>query len=165
MSAVLAYDSCDLRPLAAFGFASPAYESVKLRIPAQSPAAAVPRVPRSYLRAVTALVELMQADDAWQRLDLHASIGLLESLFELLPADLPDADPYLSNAGSISFDWDEDPSNSLSLMLQPDGRVGFAAYFDGARFSGISTLSAAPFRRDVLPLVEAWLANSVRVAG
>jgi hypothetical protein len=154
-----------LRPSAVFGFASPAYEPVKLRIPAQSPAAAVPRAPHSYVRAITALVGLMQDGGVLERLDLHAWFGPLESLFELLPSDLPEIDPYLSNVGSISFDWDEDPSNSLSLMLQPDGRVGFAAYFAGARFSGISTLSAVPFRRDVLPLVQRWLDNSVRVAG
>jgi hypothetical protein len=57
----------------------------------------------------------------------------LVDLFVKLPPGLFEVDAYVSHAGSICFDWDESPGNTLSLILKPNKIVGYAAYFDGEK--------------------------------
>lgn len=63
-----------------------------------------------------------------------------ERLIRLISDRLPVTDAYVSSNGSLCFDWDEDPSWQLSLLLQESGRLAFAAYFRGERVNG-----SAPF--------------------
>lgn len=45
-------------------------------------------------------------------------------------------DAYVSEQGSVTVDWDDDPQRQLSIMVKRDGSVSFAAYANGQRFSG-----------------------------
>lgn len=69
-----------------------------------------------------------------------------QRLLALLPASLPYTAPYVSEAGSLCLDWDGNPQNQLSIMIQRNGRIAFAAYFAGERVNG-----SANFLPDGLP--------------
>lgn len=67
-------------------------------------------------------------------------------LLRLLPAEFPVTDPYVSHAGSICLDWDQDPNNQFSVMLLDGDRIAFSAYLAGERVNG-----SADFMGDQLP--------------
>ncbi|MBL8297524.1 MAG: hypothetical protein JNN30_04160 [Rhodanobacteraceae bacterium] len=64
-----------------------------------------------------------------------------QRLIRLLPDFLPCVEPYVSHAGSLCFDWDENPKFQFSVLLQDRGRVSFAAYFLGEKVNGSSSFS------------------------
>lgn len=73
----------------------------------------------------------------------------------LLPSDVPVVESYITPSGSLCFDWDHDPSNQLSIMLQAGGRIAYAAYFDGDRVNGSSRFSGK-LPDDLAHAVRRW---------
>ena len=57
-------------------------------------------------------------------------------LASLLPSDMPDPDVYITDAGSISFDWDKTAKAQLSIMILAAGGIAFASYLRGNRAHG-----------------------------
>lgn len=76
-------------------------------------------------------------------------------LAALLPRDISVAESYITPTGSVCFDWDEDPKNQLSIVLQPGGRVGYAAYFDGDRTHGSARFGTS-LPEDLALAVRRW---------
>lgn len=52
-----------------------------------------------------------------------------------------DRDWYTDEAGVIHIDWDHDPARQLSLMLKPDGKVGWAICIGGEGCSGLDAMA------------------------
>lgn len=52
-----------------------------------------------------------------------------------------DRDWYADEAGVIHVDWDHDPARQLSLMLKPDGKVGWAVCIGGEGCSGLDAMA------------------------
>lgn len=153
MSAVLEYEVFERD-------ASPVFRPVHAPMRAPSPA---PGADNRRDRAIHALLSLSDDSDNFNRLDVPLALVRLGKFFTYLPTYMPQIQPYISYAGSISFDWDEDSKNSLSLMLQPDGRLGFAAYFSGDRSSGAIDLNHESFSREVAPIVNRWAVRAKRL--
>jgi hypothetical protein len=86
----------------------------------------------------------------------QSALSRFEALLRLLPGDLPLTDPYISHAGSICLDWDADPSHQLSLMLQSNERVAFAAYFKGEKIHGSARFSGLQLPESFLGLAKRW---------
>lgn len=61
----------------------------------------------------------------------------------LVPTDVPVPECYYTPEGSICFDWDEDPQNQLSVMLQKSNRIAYAAYRAGERVHGSADFAAS----------------------
>ena len=68
-------------------------------------------------------------------------------------------DWYVSDEGSVCIDFDHDPKHQLSLMCQKDGQVRFAAYVNGATFTGNAMNPS-----DMAPVVQAMIASSTTPA-
>src|SRR3546814_1686912 len=62
---------------------------------------------------------------------------------QLLSADVPPTDAYVSEQESICFDWDENCQCQLSVKVQHGGRIAFAAYFNGDRLNGAANFTGA----------------------
>lgn len=78
----------------------------------------------------------------------------------LLPADMPPAEAYISQFGSICFDWDENKENILSVMIQKDRRIGFAAYFSGDRVHGTMAFVNGAIPDQMALAVTRWRKNA-----
>ncbi|WP_303748375.1 hypothetical protein [Stenotrophomonas pigmentata] len=84
-----------------------------------------------------------RARNVWEQVQdcevrVHPSISLedVKRIFALLPPGLPEVDAYTSHLGSICLDWDNNPENVFSLIIKPNGHVGYACYFNGERTHG-----------------------------
>jgi hypothetical protein len=80
----------------------------------------------------------------------------LPRLLSLLPSGLPAAEASVLPSGSISFDWDIDPENQLSIILVGGNRVGFAACFGGDRVYGTARMGDR-LSDEVAAAVAKWL--------
>src|SRR3546814_20373215 len=91
-------------------------------------------------------------EDARERCRLIASHTLWNTkrFLQLLSADVPPTDAYVSEQESICFDWDENCQCKLSVMVQHGGRIAFAAYFNVDRLNGAANVTGAelPERTD-----------------
>lgn len=92
--------------------------------------------------------------------------GLVRELaprfIQILPDELPYAEPYISYAGTLCLDWDELPACQLSLMLQATGRVSYAAFFSGEKVNGSGDFSRASLPQGLLDVASRWLQASGR---
>lgn len=152
MNAVLTFDAFKQRT-------SPANVPLGLRLPTPSPAVVSEALDENFIRAVLAWVRMLENGEAIGGLPPKVTLERLTELFRLLPSDMPEVDPYVSNVGSVSFDWDCDPANTLSLFVQQDGRLGYAAFLSGERSYGTVELECWAFRDNVLPLIRRWRAT------
>lgn len=109
-------------------------------------------------RAARGLELLMELSGSESGMLLNSTITppLVARFLSALPSDLPKVEPYVSAQGSVCFDWDEEPSNALSLLIQSDSRVAFAAYFSGERMHGTVNFDAAVLPRDLLSIINRW---------
>lgn len=109
--------------------------------------------------AVSALEEAMSEERVYS-IEAFSDLAML---LQALPQHLPETEAHISASGSLCFDWDEDPENQLSIILQGNGRIAFAAYFAGDRVHG-----TARFRSQLPEELEAaankWLAYYRHVA-
>jgi hypothetical protein len=78
------------------------------------------------------------------------------ALVRLLPSELPATDPYISEAGSICFDWDDNPLCQLSILLQDKQQIAFAAYFRGERIHGSARFFGTQLPYGLLDLARRW---------
>lgn len=110
------------------------------------------------LRAEAAWTQI-QADD--HKVDPTISVDLVKRVFACLPPGLPPTDAYVSHAGSVCMDWDEHPSNSLSLIIKAGGQVAYSAYFDGeATFASVDFSGSLGFACD--RAIERWVIREQR---
>src|SRR3546814_15236999 len=73
------------------------------------------------------------SSDLSGRLIASHTLWNTKRFLQLLSADVPPTDAYVSEQESICFDWDENCQCQLSVMVQHGGRIAFAAYFNGDR--------------------------------
>lgn len=108
-------------------------------------------------RAARGLDLLMDLSESQPDMPLNSSITppVIAKFLSALPANLPTVEPYVSAQGSVCFDWDDEPSNALSLLLQSDTRLAYAAYFSGERIHGTVNLQTA-FPGELLSLINRW---------
>lgn len=104
-----------------------------------------------YIASVIAALE--DATDSRQAATVE--VDAVMKLGALLPADMPVVESYVTSSGSLCFDWDEDPRNQFSIILQAGGRIAYAGYFDGDRVNGSSRFGAA-LPRDLASTLERW---------
>lgn len=118
-------------------------------------------VEQMYGRARNAWSQVVASGDA-----VHPSVTLdfLKRVFALLPPGLPEVGAYVSHAGSVCLDWDDDPCNTLSLIIKGDGDVGYAAYFDGEQVHG-SVKFAGSLGTVIDRVVERWVVRDMRFCG
>lgn len=84
------------------------------------------------------------------------SIGNFSRVLQLLPADLPVTDPYISESGSICLDWDDNPASQLSVLIKDDGQIGFAGYFAGESVHGSTNFSGRNLPESLLGTIRRW---------
>src|SRR3546814_20973965 len=65
------------------------------------------------------------------RLIASHTLWRTKRFLQLLSADVPPTDAYVSEQESICFDLDENCQCQVSVMVQPGGRSAFCAYFNG----------------------------------
>src|SRR3546814_5160345 len=75
---------------------------------------------------------------------------------QLLSADVPPTDAYVSEQESICFDWDENCQCQLSVMVQHGGRIAFAAYFNGDRLNGAANFTGAELPAELGAAITRW---------
>src|SRR3546814_7307995 len=75
---------------------------------------------------------------------------------QLLSADVPPTDAYVSEQESICFDWDENCQCQLSVMVQHGGRIAFAAYFNGDRLNGAANFPGAELPAELGAAITRW---------
>lgn len=85
-----------------------------------------------------------------------AAIENFDALLQLLPAELPITDPYVTDAGSISLDWDDEPSAQFALLLKDGGQIAFAAYFSGEKVNGSTRFSGLQLPESLLDAAHRW---------
>lgn len=83
-------------------------------------------------------------------------------LLQLLPVELPPTDAHISDVESVCFDWDENPKAQLSLMVQRNNKLAFAAYFGGDRFNGAMAFNPMELPAEVSQVVRRWLRESTQ---
>lgn len=81
-------------------------------------------------------------------------------LMQLLPSSMPPTDSYVSVHESICFDWDEDPSCQLSLIVQRGGKLAFSAFFGGDRINGSLAFSPVELPEEIGRVVQRWVRES-----
>lgn len=81
-------------------------------------------------------------------------------LMHFLPEAVPPADVYISDEESVCFDWDSDPNYQLSIMVQRDARLAFAAYLNGDRFNGAMEFRPEGLPTEIAQLLDRWLQRS-----
>lgn len=84
----------------------------------------------------------------------------LQRFFRLLPDELLNADVYISDKGSIVFDWEEDSQNQLSIMLQDNNRIGYSAYLKGDRTNGSTAFNNASLPEEINLFCKKWIKNN-----
>lgn len=83
-----------------------------------------------------------------------------ERLLQLLPAELPLTDPYVSESGSICFDWDFDSRFQLSLLLKDKNQIAYAAYFSGEKVHGSSHFSGRELPEGLAYAAKRWIRSA-----
>lgn len=118
-------------------------------------------VEQMYGRARNVWAQVVASGD-----QIHPSINLdlLKRVFALLPPGLPEVEAYVSHAGSVCLDWDDNPDNTLSLIIKGDGHVGYAAYFDGEQIHD-SIYFAGSLGNSIDRVVERWVVRDMRFCG
>lgn len=86
----------------------------------------------------------------------YSALENFPALLSLLPAEFPVAEPYVSHEGSICLDWYQDPENQISILLQDDNRIAYAAYFAGERVNGSADFSHGALPRELLEVADRW---------
>lgn len=104
---------------------------------------------------------LMNLEDS-AKLNHTITPAVMGRFFLALPSGLPSADAYVSAHGSVCFDWDDEPSNALSLFVQSDRRVGYSAYFNGRRSHGVADFKDTALPAIVMKLIKEWIENHKR---
>lgn len=90
------------------------------------------------------------------RLIASQTIWNAKRFLQLLPADVPPTDSYVSEQESICFDWDDDSKCQLSVMVQQGGRIAFAAYFAGDRLNGATDFLGAELSSELAAAISRW---------
>ena len=83
-----------------------------------------------------------------------------DALIQLLPPSLPATEPRISSFGSICLDWDMDPDNLLSIMLQANNKITYAANFSGEKAHGSVDFQAGRLPKELLAEVAKWIRRS-----
>lgn len=90
------------------------------------------------------------------RLIASQTVWNAKRFLQLLSADVPATDAYVSEQESICFDWDEDCQCQLSVMVQHGGRIAFAAYFTGDRLNGAANFTGAELPTELVAAISRW---------
>lgn len=85
-----------------------------------------------------------------------SAVGNVDRLLQLLPSEFPVTDPYISESGSICFDWDEDPENQFSILLKEGNKISYAAYFSGEKVNGAADFSRIDLPKSLLESAKRW---------
>lgn len=86
----------------------------------------------------------------------------VDRFLQLLPAELPVTDPYVSESGSICFDWDEDPESQFSILLKSENKISYAAYFSGEKVNGSAEFSRVDLPKSLLESAKRWAERAQR---
>lgn len=89
-----------------------------------------------------------------------SAVGNFQPLLALLPAEMPPTDPYVSQTGSICFDWDFNPRCQLSIILKDKDQIAYAAYFSGERVHGSSRFSSLGLPEGLAAIAKRWIRTS-----
>lgn len=153
----LAVDMCEHVPYSASLSESTQTARVaafRARPPVASPAEAMKLGRDSRIRSF-----LVKAIDEAQAGGTEPKLSALENFdafLRLLPADLPVTDPYVSESGSICFDWDFDPQCQLSVLLKDKNQIAFAAYFSGEKVHGSTRFSSHELPEILATMAKRW---------
>lgn len=115
-------------------------------------------VDQMYIRALNVWQQLADSD---VELDPSISLETLKRVFACLPPGLPETEAYVSHAGSVCLDWDDNPTNTLSLIIKAGGQVAYASYFDGERSFGSFDFSGK-LHFSIDRAVERWVVREQR---
>lgn len=80
----------------------------------------------------------------------------------LVSLRLPVPEASVTASRNLSFDWDDDPQNQLTIILQSDGRISYAAYFSGDRVHGIANSKGGRFPEELLAAIQKWRNRTAR---
>lgn len=133
--------------------------SYNARPPVASPLQDVKRERDKQMTAL--LLREMQSTPRTNSVVTPSALSNFERLLQLLPQDLPLTDPYVTEAGSICLDWDDDPNCQLSVLLKDRGQVAFSAYFSGEKVNGSTRFSSLQLPESLLAVAKRW-ANTNR---
>lgn len=147
------FEPQDLSVCAAMG--SPSYT----RIPSAVPDEVTPGQRSLITRNETMLEGLREAladVENYGRLIPSQTKWMVKRFLQLLPASVPATDVYVSDEQSICFDWDEDVECQLSVMVQQEGRIAFAAYFGGDRLNGATSFTGTDLPNELSSAIARW---------
>jgi hypothetical protein len=106
------------------------------------------RIRRQSLMLLSAIGE----EDASSEVISNA-LGLIKRISNLLP----DTDPYVTDVGSISFDWDEDPQRQLSIMVQRNGLISYSSLLGRQILRGTAKYSGGVLPSELHRAAQQWL--------
>ena len=89
-----------------------------------------------------------------------AALKNFDAMLDLLPIALPATEPTISTFGSICLDWDQDPDNLLSIIIQAGNKIAYAANFSGERFNGSVDFQAGGLSQKLAKPIAQWIERS-----
>lgn len=124
---------------------------------------AVHRQISSYFQAaMEAAKEAMDERCPIFRASVLLGLGDLAANLATLGMIAPDA--HVTAARNLSFDWDDDPQNQLSIIIHADGRLSYAAYFRGDRVHGTANFEKRQFPEELLAAINKWKERAAAVS-
>lgn len=157
MTILFAADACELPTYSLM--AAVRTQSVTRAPLTAKPPTATPgeTIRRDRAQRMTKFLGMAQAEAASEGLAPNPwAIENFARVLDLLPADLPAVEPYISEVGSVCLDWDENPQCQLSVLLKERGQIAFAAYIAGESVYGSTQFSASRLPESLLETAKRW---------
>ena len=85
------------------------------------------------------------------------SLARAIQVVSFLPVEmLASADVSVTPSGTISFDWDTDPQNQLSIMLTANNTISYAAYRPQGRTHGALDFQHLELPEEITLAIRKW---------
>jgi len=85
------------------------------------------------------------------------SLARALQVVSFLPVEmLASADVSITPSGTVSFDWDSDPQNQLSIMLTANNTISYAAYRPQGRTHGALDFQYLELPEEITYAIRKW---------